>query len=109
MASGLEPLQTGRNAQLETRNRFVSGYPGRDYRRPEPGTSGNPRAFHYHHDAARHSVVYHCRCRIRPWGHSDTVVERKAETEPMRGLSGLLPFRASPPMLRGEELGKCQS
>jgi hypothetical protein len=109
MASGLEPLQTGRNAQLETRKRFVSGHPGRDYRRPEPGTGDNPRAFRDHHDAARHSVVYHCRGRIRAWGHSDTVAERKAEAETMRGLSGLFPIRTSPPMLQREELGKCQS
>jgi DNA-binding Xre family transcriptional regulator len=93
MASGLEPLQTGRNAQLETRSRFVSGHPGRDYRCPEPGTGGNPRAFRDHHDAARHSVVYHCRCWIRPWGHFDTVAQRKAEAEPIRGLSGLFPIQ----------------
>jgi hypothetical protein len=109
MASSLGALPTGRNAQLETCNRFASGHPGRDYRSPEPGTGSNARAFRYRHDASRDPAVYHGGGRVRRWGHSDPVAQHKAKADSIKGLRGMFPFRISPPMLQGEELGKCQS
>ena len=69
---------------FETHYRFVSGDPGSDHRRPESGTGGNAHPFCDRLDAARHSVVYHRRCRIRPWSPSHTVLKHKAESDPLK-------------------------